>query len=349
MKKLELRNDYRVAPGWQSANLEQAGHTLIHRIRSLQIVFSGHLGEATKELLAILTDCNMRESTLLDEVTTSQRDALVSLQEVGVVWQTSRLSSDDMFSRNIKFWELFSERPSDAIETHIRLQNSKVALLGVGGFGSWLAYLLAGSGVGSLTLIDDDFVEASNLSRQPLFTIQDLGLPKVEVARSRLLASFPKLSIQTVMHRVAAPEDIKIWLDDQTMVIAPIGLPSPDTSVGGVTLALLDACGGSGSSLMFAGSGFVGPIMARPSVARLTSILARPTIANRIRESPTARSSPIGEPQPALASRLAITAGLCAWEATRYLSGLRSYAVEQIVAVDTIHYLDSGFSIAPSA
>ena len=67
-----------------------------------------------------------------------------------------------------------------------RLRSQRVAVVGLGATGSVIAAWLARAGVGHLTLMDRDLVEASNLQRQILFQEQDLLRPKAEVAVQRL-------------------------------------------------------------------------------------------------------------------------------------------------------------------
>ena len=68
------------------------------------------------------------------------------------------------------------------IEGQERLWESHVLVLGMGGLGSPIAMYLASSGVGHLTLVDDDVVELSNLQRQIVHTTGALGEPKVDSA-----------------------------------------------------------------------------------------------------------------------------------------------------------------------
>lgn len=63
-----------------------------------------------------------------------------------------------------------------------RLKASRVALVGAGGIGSAVVPALAGAGVGTLTIIDDDRVELGNLHRQTLFDEGDIGAPKADRA-----------------------------------------------------------------------------------------------------------------------------------------------------------------------
>ena len=73
-----------------------------------------------------------------------------------------------------------------------RLLAARVLIVGLGGLGSPAAMYLASSGVGTLVLCDDDVVEVSNLPRQIIHGEADLGRPKVESARDRLLGHQPR-------------------------------------------------------------------------------------------------------------------------------------------------------------
>ena len=88
----------------------------------------------------------------------------------------------DRYSRQVLY-------PGIGREGQQRLTASHVAIVGCGATGAASAALLSRAGVGRLTLIDRDFVEASNLQRQMLFTEADAleALPKAEAARRRIL------------------------------------------------------------------------------------------------------------------------------------------------------------------
>ena len=91
-----------------------------------------------------------------------------------------------------------------------RLAAAHVAVIGVGGVGGWCAEALVRTGVGHLTLVDDDCVVESNLNRQCPATAATLGRPKVEAMAQRLLAINPGAEIEPIAARypLAAPRDL---------------------------------------------------------------------------------------------------------------------------------------------
>jgi adenylyltransferase/sulfurtransferase len=68
----------------------------------------------------------------------------------------------------------------------MKLRDSKVLIVGLGGLGCPAAAYLARAGVGTLGLVDGDTVEASNLHRQTLYLEEDVGQSKVLTANRRL-------------------------------------------------------------------------------------------------------------------------------------------------------------------
>ena len=94
---------------------------------------------------------------------------------------SSAISDTDRYSRQVLF-------PGIGADGQARLKQAHAALVGCGATGAAAASLLARAGVGTLTLIDRDFVEPSNLQRQVLYDEEDArqGLPKAEAARTHI-------------------------------------------------------------------------------------------------------------------------------------------------------------------
>lgn len=83
-----------------------------------------------------------------------------------------------------------------------RLHAAQVLLIGVGGLGSAAALYLAGAGVGTLTLADDDHVSLTNLHRQVLYREADIGIPKAEAACQQLRARNTTLHCHPLITRL---------------------------------------------------------------------------------------------------------------------------------------------------
>ncbi|MDU4238933.1 MAG: HesA/MoeB/ThiF family protein [Citrobacter freundii] len=89
-----------------------------------------------------------------------------------------------------------------AIEGQQKLLDSHVLIVGLGGLGSPAALYLAGAGVGTLTLADDDDVHLSNLQRQILFTTDDIARPKALAAERHLARLNPDSELVVLEQRL---------------------------------------------------------------------------------------------------------------------------------------------------
>jgi len=76
-----------------------------------------------------------------------------------------------------------------------RIKNSTVAILGMGGWGTWCALQLTLLGVGNIKIVDGDDVELTNINRQVLYSDKDIGQKKVHVAKIRLEEINPHVNI----------------------------------------------------------------------------------------------------------------------------------------------------------
>lgn len=84
----------------------------------------------------------------------------------------------------------------------VALAGAHIVLVGLGGIGSPSLQYLAASGIGRLTLIDDDRVDASNLQRQTIYCAGDVGLLKAERAESWLKAFDPEIDVHPEATRI---------------------------------------------------------------------------------------------------------------------------------------------------
>ncbi|WP_242088843.1 ThiF family adenylyltransferase [Curtobacterium sp. DN_7.5] len=114
------------------------------------------------------------------------------------------------------------------------LARARVLVVGAGGLGAPVLQYLAGAGLGRVTVVDHDVVDPSNLARQVLFELADVGRPKAEVAAERLRAVDPELEVVAVTG----------WFDPAQVAGHDVVVDAADSVV--VTRAVSDACAAAG-------------------------------------------------------------------------------------------------------
>jgi len=135
-----------------------------------------------------------------------------------------------------------------------RLHNASVLVVGAGGLGSAVLQYLGAAGVGRLTIVDHDVVEESNLHRQPLYRMSDVGLFKAQAARNTLLDTNPGIRVEAVCERLT-PANATRWV-----AAADIVVDAADNFA--VTYCVSDECHQMNKALISASvlglSGYVG-------------------------------------------------------------------------------------------
>lgn len=123
-----------------------------------------------------------------------------------------------------------------------RLARAHLLVVGAGGLGCPALQYLAAAGVGRITLVDSDRVEETNLHRQPLFRMEQIGQPKAQAARAALAALNPDVTVTAVAD----------WLTPANapalVAQADVVLDCADTF--GASLILSDACMAAGRPLI---------------------------------------------------------------------------------------------------
>jgi molybdopterin-synthase adenylyltransferase len=125
-----------------------------------------------------------------------------------------------VYRRQMDFFREFSGDALGPTRMQGRLRDATVAILGVGGTGTWFATYLALCGVGNLRLVDPDVVEPSNLSRQLIFGLEDVGRGKAHVAAQALDAQYGELlNVDAFASRLSGPETIGPIADGCDLVV----------------------------------------------------------------------------------------------------------------------------------
>ncbi|MDF2450268.1 MAG: UBA/THIF-type binding protein [Bacteroidota bacterium] len=103
------------------------------------------------------------------------------------------------------------------INGQIKIKQTRVAVVGAGGLGCPVLQYLTSVGVGTIGVIDFDTVEESNLHRQTIYSANDVGLPKVDVAVQKL--SFQNPYVKHVPHKILINEETAAILSEYDIII----------------------------------------------------------------------------------------------------------------------------------
>jgi molybdopterin/thiamine biosynthesis adenylyltransferase/rhodanese-related sulfurtransferase len=90
------------------------------------------------------------------------------------------------------------------------LARARVLIVGLGGLGSPVLQYLAGAGVGHLGLVDADVLDVSNLHRQPIYALSEVGNPKVDLARAAVAQINPAVQVETHGVRLDADNALEL-------------------------------------------------------------------------------------------------------------------------------------------
>jgi molybdopterin/thiamine biosynthesis adenylyltransferase len=132
------------------------------------------------------------------------------------------------YDRQLRYFSDLADGSTPASEYQRRVREARVALLGVGGLGSWAAYALACCGVGALVLVDGDTVEESNFNRQILYRERDVGRPKVEAAAEALAAFDSACDLIAIPRRLESAADIRVVIEGADFVVNAADWPAHD-------------------------------------------------------------------------------------------------------------------------
>jgi sulfur-carrier protein adenylyltransferase/sulfurtransferase len=144
--------------------------------------------------------------------------------------------------------------PEVGAEGQARIGAGSVLVIGAGGLGCAVLQYLCAAGVGQLVLVDHDRVDESNLHRQPLYRMSDLGGEKVHAARTALMQLNPKIVVEALAERLTPANVARL------VGAADLAIDAADSLA--ATYVLSDECLRAGKPLVSASvlalSGYVG-------------------------------------------------------------------------------------------
>jgi sulfur-carrier protein adenylyltransferase/sulfurtransferase len=204
-----------------AATVEVAGRTVGGALESLVVRHEGlrkHLYDESGRLRSFINIYKNDEDVRYlgkDGTPVSDGDALSIIPSIAggspappTVALPSTLSNEEIrrYSRHLIM-------PEVGMEGQKKLKAARVLAVGTGGLGSPLSLYLAAAGVGTLGLVDYDVVDDSNLQRQILFGVADIGRPKLDAAEERLRGINPHVSIVKFEERLTSENALRIIRD----------------------------------------------------------------------------------------------------------------------------------------
>ena len=184
----------------------------IHRYGHLQIldvavwigVSSSHRQEAFQACRFIIDQVKTLVSYL-------EKKNITSTKKTSMGCMSSFMSEQIYYSRQTLLNEIGSKGQK-------RLKEKKILIIGAGGLGHPCALYLASAGIGEIGITDFDRVEMSNLNRQIMFTVQDIGKYKADILVEKIKRQNPYIRVTSLLKKIT-PENIFQIMQPYDMIL----------------------------------------------------------------------------------------------------------------------------------
>lgn len=132
------------------------------------------------------------------------------------------------FDRQILFFmDVMNLTHDEAIAIQKTIGNTRVGILGVGGVGSYIARTLSSMGFGQISILDNDKVEESNISRQIFYDYRDIGRKKIDVVAEKIKYISPETKVIGFDIKVHSIADVREIADTSDLLLCAIDSPKP--------------------------------------------------------------------------------------------------------------------------
>ncbi len=182
MKKLKLKESIYILKN--SENIYSAIFTSTRKIKTFKV------DNLVKDIIENLKTPK-KESELFEQLKKgySSEDINLctnSLEKFGIIRKYSSEKFNEKYLKQIQFIDELTGSWEETLKLQNKIENSKIAVFGVGGIGTWIVNGLSQIGVGEIRISDPDKINKSNLNRQLYFNEEDIGKYKVDVIKSKI-------------------------------------------------------------------------------------------------------------------------------------------------------------------
>ncbi len=162
-------------------------------------------------------DANITAEDVSEQL--DQLAALSLIEDAGISPPDALTESDlERYAGQIRFFSILDTTGKQRFEMQARLKNARVAVLGLGGLGSNVLTGLAAAGVGFMRGVDGDSVEISNLNRQVLYSVDDIGQPKALAAAAHIRRFNPDITFEPLREFINSQERVAEIIRDVDVV-----------------------------------------------------------------------------------------------------------------------------------
>ena len=224
----------------------------------------------------------------------------------------------------------FTEQQIERYSRHILLQDvgvegqekllqAKVLVIGAGGLGAPVSLYLAAAGVGTIGIVDADVVDLSNLQRQVIHFTADVGKPKVESAKEKMLAINPDVKVVTYHTWLDSTNALDIIKDYDFIIDGTDNFP--------VKFLINDAC-------VMAGKPFSHGGILRFTGQTFTHLPGTPCYRCVFKEPPPAGAVPTCSQAGVLGAIAGMLGTIQAAEALKYITGVGELLTGRLLTFD---------------
>lgn len=259
-------------------------------------------------------------------------------KEIIIPIKSNELSSTEArYHRQELFFENFENKNESGGQINYKLQEKKVLIAGLGGYGTWTALLCARIGIKNITLIDPDIIELSNLNRQVLYFDSDIGEKKVTICKREIEKIDASISVKALDVSIDKLSDFSEYVDGIDLIFNSFGYLPINSEVSTLSQRLNEFCIEKAIPCLNFNGSWIGPIVDSNYPDSYFTLIENPEISEILKKFEPKETDKY---LSAFAPRISITCAIAVWEAVKYLTKIygSSFLQKNVIVLDTINY-----------